>query len=135
MPSFSYPRTVANTPILDLSIRSEIQRSIEHLERTLFEPKMPSLYIHKEYTELFDWEKASEDKGDWHAIEVKYHQEPKVHMDVIKHEYFEGTHTHLRLAHIKILRPSGIDSDTLTEIIKNWTGRKAKGDSIRVPWP
>jgi hypothetical protein len=124
MPGFSYPRTVNNRPILDLSIRSELQRNIEHLERTLFESKMPTLYRHKEYTDLMDWEKASEDKEEWHAIEVKYHQEPKVHTDVIKHEYFEGTHTHLRLTHIKILRPPGINSDTLTEIIQNWTGRK-----------
>jgi len=163
MSRFSYPRTVANIPILDLSKRYELKKSIESLERTIFdiermtmpsyrereqddvldtlprifsepalpEPKIEIEYIQKGYTALLDWEKAREDRDSWDKIWLKYHPEAKVHTDIIKEEFHEETRKHKKVAHIRVFRPPGITSDTLTEIIKNWTGRR----KIQVPLP
>lgn len=155
----SYPRTVDNRPILDLNKRVEVEKNIENLERMLFEiqrPLEPAIpwreerelealktlpkvtpepappislvkleYIKKCYTDLLDWEKAREDREDWDKITLVYHPEAKIHTDIIKQK--RG-----KVSKIKIYRPAGITSDTLTEIIKNWTGRTER---IRVPLP
>lgn len=154
MARFSYPRTVNNKPILDLNKRSELSRNIESLERSLFsiermtipsrereqrivsepvltEPRPETEYIEKGYTALLDWEKARENRDNWDKIWIVYHPERKVHTDVIKEKFREKTRRHEKVAHIRIFRPPGISSDTLTEIIKNWTGRR----KIRVPLP
>lgn len=155
----SYPRTVDNRPILDLNKRVEVEKNIENLEKMLFEirrplkPAIPSReerrvevlftlpkvtpepappvvslvrpeHIERCYTDLLDWEKAREDKENWDKISLVYHPEAAVHTDIIKQKRD-------KVSHIRIFRPAGITSDTLTEIIKNWTGRRR----IRVPLP
>ncbi len=155
MSGFSYIRTVNNKPILDLSRRSGLTRSIESINRRLFSqniipsfetptlplPTVPSepapwrprkktiFNVDDTYTALLDWEKAREDRGSWDKIWLRYHPEPKVHTDIIKKKDF-GKYN--RVTQIRVFRPPGITSDTLTEIIKKWTGRT---DRIRVPLP